>query len=150
MATMEAAFQVPVGYSDHTPGIEVALAAVALGACLIEKHFTLDRSLPGPDHAASLEPDELVALVKGIRTVESALGHGRKEPAPSEANTASVARRSLVAARDLKAGMVLEGEDIAIRRPGTGLPPALLSFVTGLRLKQDVPAGTLLTWEMFA
>jgi len=150
MQTMAMAFGVPVGYSDHTPGIEVALAAVALGACVIEKHFTLDRSLPGPDHRASLEPDELTALVRGIRTVESALGHGRKEPAASEVNTAAVARRSLVAARDIPAGTMLTKELIAIKRPGTGLLPAMRSYLVGRTIRVPVPAGTLLTLEMLA
>jgi len=150
MKTMETAFDVPVGYSDHTPGIEVALAAVALGACVIEKHFTLDRSLPGPDHRASLEPDELAALVRGIRTVEAALGHGRKEPAASEAATAAVVRRSLVAARDIEAGTVLTEELIAVRRPGTGLPPTLRPYLIGRTVQVPVPAGTLFTLEMLA
>jgi len=148
MQTMATAFSVPVGYSDHTPGIEVALAAVALGACVIEKHFTLDRNLPGPDHRASLEPDELVALVRDIRTVEAALGHGRKEPAASEANTAAVARRSLVAARDIPAGAVLTKELIAIKRPGTGLPPAMRDTLIGRRVRVDVTAGALYSLEM--
>lgn len=148
MLTMAAEFSVPVGYSDHTPGIEVALAAVALGACVIEKHFTLDRTLPGPDHQASLEPQELDALVRGIRTVESALGHGRKEPAASEADIAAVARKSLVAARDMPAGVRLTDEMIAVRRPGTGLPPAMRRHIVGLTAKQDISAGALLTLEM--
>lgn len=150
MGTMATAFQVPVGYSDHTPGIEVALAAVALGAVVIEKHFTLDRTLPGPDHRASLEPDELRALVRGIHIVESALGDGRKRPAPSEANTAAAARRSLVAACDIPAGVVLTEDHIAIQRPGTGLPPSMRPFLVGLSARMDIPAGTLLRLEMFA
>ncbi len=121
--TMMTAFEVPVGYSDHTLGIEVAIGAVALEACVIEKHFTLDRNLPGPDHQASLEANELADLVRGIRTIEAALGDGRKEPAASEENTAAVARKSLVAAQDIPAGGALTEELIAIKRPGTGLPP---------------------------
>ena len=148
--TMAMAFGVPVGYSDHTPGIEVALAAVALGACVIEKHFTLDRSLSGSDHRASLEPDELTALVQGIRTVEAALGHGRKEPAASEANTAAVARKSLVAARDIPAGTKLTEGLIAIKRPGTGLPPAMRLYLIGRTVRMGIPAETLLTLEMLA
>lgn len=148
MHTLAAAFGVPVGYSDHTLGIEVAIAAVALGACVIEKHFTLDCSLPGPDHRASLEPDELAALVRGIRTIEAALGHGRKEPAASEANTVAVARRSLVAARDIPAGTVLAEEMIAIKRPGTGLPPGMRPHLIGRTARITIPAGTLLTLEM--
>lgn len=148
MQTMAEAFGLPVGYSDHTPGIEVALAAVALGACVIEKHFTLDRTLPGPDHRVSLEPQELVALVRGIRTVEAALGHGRKEPAPSEADTAAVARKSLVAAKDIATGSTVTADSIAIKRPGTGLPPAMLEQVVGRIATEDIPADTVLTLEM--
>jgi len=150
MHTMSEAFNVPVGYSDHTPGIEVALAAVTLGACIVEKHFTLDRNLQGPDHQASLEPGELAKMVRRIRTVEAALGDGRKEPTTSEANTAAVARKSLVAARDIPAGVALTEELIAVKRPGTGLSPAMRSHVLGLRAKQDIPAGALLTLEMLA
>lgn len=150
MRTLETAFGVPVGYSDHTLGIEVAIAAVALGACVIEKHFTLDRNLPGPDHRASLEPDELAALVRGVRTAEAALGHGRKEPAASEVNTAAAARRSLVAARDIPAGTTLTEELIAIKRPGIGLPPAMRSHLVGRHVRMLVPAGALLTLEMLA
>lgn len=148
MHTMAAAFGVPVGYSDHTPGIEVAIAAAALGACVIEKHFTLDRALPGPDHQASLEPDELTSLVRSIRTVEVALGHGRKEPTASEFNTAQVARRSLVAAQDIPIKTVLTEELIALRRPGTGLPPSLQPYLIGRTTRQPIPEGSLLTLEM--
>ena len=150
MQTMAAAFGAPVGYSDHTTGIEVALAAVALGACVVEKHFTLDRTLPGPDHQASLEPDELAALVRGIRTVEAALGHGRKEPAASEANTLAVARKSLVAARDIPPGTALTEDLIAVKRPGTGLPPAMKPYLVGRTAREAIPAGTLLGLEMLA
>jgi N-acetylneuraminate synthase/N,N'-diacetyllegionaminate synthase len=150
MAAMAEAFQVPVGYSDHTPGIEVALAAVALGACVIEKHFTLDRTLPGPDHRASLMPQELEALVRGIRIVESSLGDGRKRPMPSEADTAAVARRSLAAARDIAAGQTLTEDAIEILRPGGGLPPALRPAVVGRTATVDILAGTPLTWDMLA
>lgn len=150
MHTMAAAFGLPVGYSDHTEGIEVALAAVALGACVVEKHLTLDRALPGPDHQASLEPGEMKTMVRGIRIVQEALGHGRKEPAASEAATAQVARRSLVAARDLAAGTVLAEGDIAVRRPGTGLPPARRANLVGRAVCVDVKAGTPLMPEMLA
>ncbi len=148
MQTIAAEFDLPVGYSDHTPGIEVAIAAVALGACVIEKHFTLDRNLPGPDHQASLEPEELAALVGGIRSVEKALGHGRKEPTPSEAKIAVVARKSLVAARDIPSGTVLTHELITIKRPGTGLSPALRHRLVGRTARTDIAAGTVLTWEL--
>ena len=147
MDTLRCAFDLPVGYSDHTQGIEIPLAAAALGACVIEKHITLDRHLPGPDQAVSLEPDELKTLVRGIRLVESALGDGRKRPAASEADTASVARKSLVAAIDIPAGTALTGEMIAIKRPGNGLPPALRSSLIGRRTRNAIPAGALIRLE---
>lgn len=148
METLTKEFGTPVGFSDHTLGIEVPIAAVALGACLIEKHFTLDRTLPGPDHAASLEPDDLKAMVRAIRTVEAALGHEGKQPADVEANTAAIARKSLTAARDLSAGTILTQELIAIRRPGTGLSPSRRDELVGRTLRSDVRAGDLLTLEM--
>lgn len=148
MRTMREAFYVPVGYSDHTMGITIALAAVALGACVIEKHFTLDRNLPGPDHRASLQPDELADLVEGVRMLESSLGDGRKGPAASEAGTAAVARKSLVAARDIPAGTSLTEECIVIKRPGTGLPPSMLSQLLGRVAVKNIPADTLLSLEM--
>jgi len=148
MATMATAFGVPVGYSDHTREIEVALAAVAMGACVIEKHFTVSRNLVGPDHEASVEPDELKALVGGIRTVESALGNGQKSPAPSEANTAEVVRKSLVAACDILPGTTLTREMIAARRPGTGLPPDMIQFIVDGTAKQEIVQGDVFTWEM--
>ena len=109
---------------------------------------TLDRRLQGPDHQASLEPQELASLVRGIRIVESALGHGRKEPSPSEAGMAAVARKSLVAARDIPQGSRLTKEHVAIKRPGTGLPPAMLDDVVGRVAAADIPADTVLLWEM--
>jgi len=150
MHTMAAAFGVPVGYSDHTRGLTVALAAVAMGASVIEKHFTLSRDMVGPDHKASLEPHELAELVYNIRTVEAALGDGRKEPAASEANTASVARKSLVAAEHIPAGTSLTDRLIAVMRPGTGFPPAMKSCLIGRTVQLDVAAGELFTPEMFA
>lgn len=147
MATLEAAFGVPVGLSDHTEGIVVAIAAAALGAAVIEKHLTLDRGLPGPDHRASLEPDELKAMVDGIRVVESALGTGRKIPAASELEVARAARRSLVAARALAAGTRLERDMLLIRRPGTGLAPAMLEQVLGRRLRTGLGEGDVLLAE---
>ncbi len=150
MRTLEAAFLAPVGYSDHTVGDTVALAAAALGACLIEKHFTLDRTLPGPDHRASIEPAELKALVKGVRTVEAALGTGLKIPADSEKGTASVARKSLVASRDIPNGAVLTPVLVAIRRPGTGMPPAALPTILGRRVRRPLKAGHLISWKDLA
>lgn len=148
--TMLQAFHFPVGYSDHTLGLEVPLAAVALGACVIEKHFTLDRALPGPDQQASAEPAELAALVAGVRKVEAALGHGRKVPAASESGTADVARRSLVAARSIRAGTSLTEDMIVIKRPGTGLPPALRTTLVGRVAKRDIPADAMISLEMLA
>ena len=148
METMRARFGVPVGYSDHTEGLTAALAAVALGAAVIEKHFTVDRALPGPDHAASLEPDELRALIQGIRGVESALGDGVKRPLPEEAETAVVARKSVVAVADIQAGAAIERDMLAIKRPGTGLPPAKLDWVVGRAARKAIPAGTVITEDM--
>jgi len=148
--TLAAEFNVPVGYSDHTLGIEVALGAVAMGACVIEKHFTLDRALPGPDQRASLEPRELEALVRGIRIVEAALGDGRKEPTPGEAGTIAAARKCLVSAREIPAGTTLTQELIAVRRSGAGLPPAMRSSIVGRTVRVSIPEGTLITPEMLA
>jgi N,N'-diacetyllegionaminate synthase len=120
---------------------------VALGACVVEKHFTLDRDLSGPDHKASLEPDELKRMIEGIRTVESAMGNGVKLPAGSELNTAQVARRSLVAACRIVAGTVITGDMVAILRPGTGLHPGLKPRVVGKRVIRDVQAGDLFSFE---
>jgi N,N'-diacetyllegionaminate synthase len=147
MDTLRRAFNVPVGFSDHTLGIEVPLAAVALGARVIEKHFTLDRCLPGPDQQASLEPHELQAMVAGIRKVEMALGDGKKIPAASEANTSEVARKSLVAAQDIPAGTVLTEAMIAIKRPGSGLPPTMRPSIIGRTAGKDIAAGSLLKLE---
>jgi N,N'-diacetyllegionaminate synthase len=149
METLRRAFGVPVGYSDHTMGLEVSFAAVALGACVIEKHFTLDRRLPGPDQQASVEPDELKALVAGIRNVEAALGHGRKEPAACERDTAEVARKSLIAAVDIPQGGRLGGECVVIMRPGTGLPPAMLPYIVGRIARRAIAAGEILDLEAF-
>ena len=146
MQTMGAAFKVPVGYSDHTPGIEVPLAAVAMGASVIEKHFTLDRSLPGPDHRASLEPDQLRAMVTGIRTVELALGDGIKAPAPSEANTRLVARRSVAAAVDISEGALLSRDMLTLLRPAGGIPPSQLDEVVGHRVRHSVMSGEVIHW----
>jgi N,N'-diacetyllegionaminate synthase len=148
MHALEDAFEVGVGLSDHTVGTEIAFAAVAMGACIIEKHFTLSRELPGPDHRASLEPQDLVNLVKGIRNVESALGDGIKQPAAEELNTAAVARRSLVAAAFIPAGAELTVDLLDILRPGTGLPPSMRPQLVGRRALHDIRAGTILSLDM--
>lgn len=148
MITLRQAFGLPVGYSDHTRGIEVAIAAAALGACVIEKHFTLDREMEGPDHKASLEPDELAAMVQAIRNVEKALGDGFKRPGPGEREIMRAARRSLVAAVDIAAGVVITPDKLAVKRPGTGIPPKMWDVVVGRRARTDIAADTVITWEM--
>ena len=123
MNTIAREFDLPVGYSDHTLGLSASLAAVALGATMIEKHFTLDSTLPGPDHRASLEPADLKKLVSGIRDVEASLGDGKKVPVAAELKNVAIARRSLVAARDIRKGELFIEENIAVKRPGTGKSP---------------------------
>jgi N,N'-diacetyllegionaminate synthase len=150
MQTLKAAFGLPVGYSDHTLGIEVAVAAVALGAEVIEKHFTLDRSLPGPDHSASLEPDELQQMVAAIRHVEAALGNGIKTPAPCELPNLPVARKSVVAARSLPTGHLLVTGDLDIKRPGNGLAPKLLPTLIGRTLRAGVAKDEIIHWDHLA
>lgn len=143
MATMRSAFQLPVGYSDHTDGFEVSVAAVALGATVIEKHLTLDREAQGPDHAASLEPDDFKRMVIAIRNVERALGDGVKAPKGSEIRNVPVARKSIVAARALKAGETIGAADITAKRPGVGRPPidywSLVGTVAPRALEPDEP-----------
>ena len=145
--TIAAAFGKPVGWSDHTTGDEITIAAVARGARFIEKHFTLDRNMPGPDHNASLEPNELKDLIKKIRRVESAMGDGVKRPMPSELSTADVARKSIVIARDIKAGEELDESALVCKRPGNGLPPRLLPLVIGRTAAQDLAEDDLLKLE---
>jgi N,N'-diacetyllegionaminate synthase len=144
MVSMRDAFGVSVGYSDHTLGIEVPIAAVALGASVIEKHFTLDRNLPGPDHKASLEPHELAAMVAAIRNIESALGDGIKRPTASELRNKPVARKSLVAARPIKAGETFSAECVSVKRPGTGLSPMQWDSVMGRVARRDFAADELI------
>jgi N,N'-diacetyllegionaminate synthase len=150
MQTLKSAFGLPVGYSDHTPGIDIAIAAAALGAEVIEKHFTLGRSLPGPDHAASLEPVELEQMVAAIRHVEAALGNGIKTPAPCELPNIGVARKSVVAARSLSAGHQLVTGDLEIKRPGSGLAPRLLPALIGRTLRTGVAKDELIRWDHLA
>jgi N,N'-diacetyllegionaminate synthase len=150
MATMRSAFGFPVGYSDHTLGLEVSLAAAALGAAVLEKHITTDRTLPGPDHAASLEPTEFADLVRGVRAVQSALGSGIKQPTPGEKKIAAAVRRSLVTQRSLAKGQRVAADDVAPLRPGTGIPPSAIGFVVGRTAREPIPAGTVLTLDMLA
>jgi len=149
MLTLKKAFKFPVGYSDHTLGIEIPIAAVALGARIIEKHFTLDKNLPGPDHKASLEPQELKQMVRAIRNVEKSLGDGIKRPTQSELEMMKVVRRSLMATRDIKAGEVVKELDIAIKRPETGILPKFKKIVIGMRPTRDIKKDEPFNWEDF-
>jgi N,N'-diacetyllegionaminate synthase len=144
MQSIHTAFGVAVGYSDHTSGIEVAIAAVALGACVIEKHFTLDRNLPGPDHKASLEPEELKAMIAAIRNIEIALGDGIKRLTPSEVRNKPIARKSLVAIRAIKAGEVFTAENITAKRPGTGISPMRWDEFIGQVAQRNYQADELI------
>jgi N-acetylneuraminate synthase len=148
MDTLSKKFGVPVGLSDHSEGITVPIAAAALGAKIIEKHFTLDRTMDGPDHKASLEPHELTAMIEGIRQAESALGSSEKVIQPAEANTASVARRSTVAVQDIAAGEKLSTENTALKRPGTGIPPKEYESVMQKTAQENIAAGTPITHDM--
>ena len=144
MQTLKATFNVEVGYSDHTQGIEVAIAAVALGATVIEKHFTLDKSLPGPDQLASLDPQELKQMVDSIRHIEKALGNGIKEVSSSEKKNIAIARKSIVAAVDIKKGELFSEKNIAVKRPGNGISPMKWKSVLGERAKRDFLADELI------
>ena len=137
MQTMAEAFNLPVGYSDHTSGIAVSVAAVAMGAVIIEKHFTLDRNMEGPDHKASLEPDELKAMVQSIRDVEMAMGTGEKGLSYSELKNVSVVRKSIVAKRAIRKGMLFSEDNLSVKRPGTGVNPMQWNKVIGLCAKRD-------------
>jgi N,N'-diacetyllegionaminate synthase len=144
MLTIRDAFGVAVGYSDHTVGIEVAIAAAALGAAVIEKHFTLDRTLPGPDHKASLEPADLKAMIAAIRNIEQALGDGVKRPSAGEAMNKPAARKSLVAARSIRAGETFSAANLAAKRPGTGVSPMRWDEVIGRKAPRDFAADELI------
>lgn len=150
IVTLREALGLPVGYSDHSEGIEAALAAVSLGAVVIEKHLTLDRRLPGPDHAASLEPAEFASMVRGIRRIAAMLGDGVKAPHAQERDAARVARRSIVAAVDIPAGTALQPHMLACRRPATGIPPRDWERVVGATTRAAVRAGTVLQWDGLA
>ncbi|MCW7471416.1 N-acetylneuraminate synthase [Leptospira kanakyensis] len=144
METIRDAFRVKVGYSDHTEGIEISLAAVAMGANVIEKHFTLDKSLPGPDHKASLEPRELCDLVRGVRNIERALGDGVKKPSPSELRNIPIARKSIVAKQDIKKGETFSEKNISTKRPGSGISPIRWNEVIGRQAIKDFQEDDLI------
>ncbi len=147
MQTMATELILPVGYSDHTDGTLISVAAVAMGATIIEKHFTLDKSSPGPDHQASLEPDELKLMVEQIRQVESCLGDGKKTPRESELPVRDLVRRSVTLANDKAAGEIILAEDLVLLRPGMGIPPKQLQHVIGKCLKLSQKSGASLVWE---
>ncbi len=152
MHTLRDAFQLPAGFSDHTAGCEIAIAAAALGACVIEKHFTLDRNMPGPDHQASIEPDELAALVKGTRAAAAAVGTGVKKPMPCEMGNRPLIQKGLVCnVEHLTPGTVLTEEMIGVKRPWTpgGIAPADLQKVVGMQLTEEVSYDQPLSWSMF-
>lgn len=148
METLRYAFQVPVGYSDHTEGITIPIAAATMGACVIEKHFTLDRTLPGPDHKASLEPRELTAMVKAVRDVELARGNGIKGPTEEEEAIKRVARRSIVAKCDISAEKSLAGDDLTIKRPGTGIEPRYFDSILQMRARVPIQKDQVIQWDM--
>jgi len=147
MVEMKERLGVEVGYSDHTMGIEVPVAAVALGASLIEKHFTIDRTLEGPDHLASLEPDELIQMVRSIRNIEKALGSATKQPSPSEMKNKTVARKSIVAARTIVKGEKFTEENLAVKRPATGISPMRWDELLGQTATRDFDEDELIELE---
>jgi len=148
MNTIKNAFQIVSGYSDHTEGITVAIAAAAIGSNIIEKHFTLDKNMEGPDHKASLDPAELKEMVEAIRSVEMALGTGIKRYKPSEVDTMKAARKSIVASRNIKIGEVVNLEDLDYKRPGTGLSPKLYIDVVGKTINRDIKMDEQITLNM--
>jgi sialic acid synthase SpsE len=147
ITTMREAFQIPIGWSDHTPGHTADVVAVTLGACAVEKHYTLSRDQPGPDHAFALEPDELAAMITAIREAEDALGSSVKRATDAEADLFRLARRSIVAARDVPAGGELRREDLAVKRPGFGIPVDAIDQVVGRHVINDVVADQVLGWD---
>jgi N,N'-diacetyllegionaminate synthase len=147
MLTIKNAFGVNIGYSDHTLGIEISLAAVAMGATVIEKHFTLDKSFPGPDHLASLEPAELIAMVKGIRNIENALGSAIKLPSASESKNIKIARKSIHLAKDVKKGHVFSMNNLTVKRPGNGISPLFINDIVGCVAKNDIREDSILNFK---
>lgn len=147
MCTLRDSFKVPVGYSDHTLGFEAAIAAVALGAVCIEKHITLNRDMPGPDHKASMPPDEFKEYVAHIRNAEKLLGDGRKKPTTKEKEIMQQARRSILVSKDLKAGTVLTSEMLCYKRPGNGIAPEYADILIGRALKRDMVKEEVIAWE---
>lgn len=149
MLTLEKEFGLPTGFSDHTRGITADVAAVALGARIVEKHFTLDKDLPGPDHKASLDPEELRAMVAAVRECEAMLGSPEKAPTPVEQETIKMGRRSILSARPIAEGQAVSAEDLIIKRPGTGIPPSMFDQIVGSIALHDIPADTVLQLDDF-
>ena len=149
MLTLKNAFYLPVGYSDHTLGIEVPTAAVGMGAEIIEKHFTLDKSMPGPDHSSSLNPEELKKMVNSIRNIEDALGNGIKKPTSTEENIKNKVRKSLVANNNLSKGQVVKKNDLTVKRPGNGIEPKFINLLAGKKINKSVQEDEVLHWSYF-
>jgi N-acetylneuraminate synthase/N,N'-diacetyllegionaminate synthase len=147
ITTLKQTFKLPVGFSDHSLGITMSIAAVALGACVIERHFTIDKNLPGPDHFISLTPYELKELVKCIREVEEGIGSGIKIPLECEQETMKMARRSIVAIKDIPQGTTITKDMIAIKRPGFGIPPKFINKIIGKKAKKDISNDSVINWE---
>ena len=150
MTSIQAAFDIAIGYSDHTLGIEVPTAAVALGAKVIEKHFTLDRNMSGPDHMASLEPIEFKQMVQAIRNIEDALkGDGQKHPSKSEIKNINIARKSIHSNKNLDIGHIIENKDLIMLRPGNGISPMDIEKVIGRKIIKEIISGAQLEWIHF-
>ncbi len=145
--TLSKAFQIPIGFSDHTLGIHIAIAAVAMGACVIEKHFTLDRTMKGPDHSFAIEPDELKQLVKNIRDVEKAMGSGVKVRSKAEQEMYEKGRRSIIAAQDIKQGTKIKRDWLIVKRPGYGIKPKYIETILGRTAKRDIKKDEWITWD---
>lgn len=148
METLKCAFNLPVGFSDHTLGLTASIAAVALGACVIEKHFTLDKKLPGPDHRASLEPIELKQMIRAIRDVEKAMGNGIKMPTEDEEVNKKAVRRSIIANSDILEGTIITEEMLSVKRPGTGITSRYMELVVGRVAGKNIRKNELIKWEM--
>ena len=146
MNTIKSAFGVKVGYSDHTEGIDIAVAAVALGAVIIEKHLTIDRNLPGPDHKASIEPDVFAEMVRNIRRVEIALGSKIKKPSNQELENRKVARKSIVAKKNINIGDIFNSENLCVKRPGIGISPLLWDQLIGTSSRYEFKKDDLIKW----
>lgn len=145
--SLQSEFNVPIGFSDHSPGIELPIAAVALGACVVEKHFTLDKNLEGPDHKASLNPIEFKAMVDAIRNVEVAMGDGIRKFSENENEIKKIARKSIVINGDACKGTIIKRDILSIKRPGTGIPPKFIGKVVGKKLINDLKANSVLKWD---